>query len=282
MPDNFKSKKQEVSEQELPYIDVAHIMECLVLRAMSEVTPLLQYFLRCVSLTPEIFDSTYRAELVCRGLAGRVNAIAELYGKDDAITEISPTSIQVVQFFDSLANQLNDALGHKTKGDITFVLLENSEENAVFDTRRMSMIVYHLVANAIQHGRTKNKNVQLRVMSSPERFELTVRDYGGGIPPEIQPKIFTRFKEEFNLNRQRLGILPPVVKGLGLPLCRKLASDMGGELRFRNYRNGAQFTVSIPQPVTGLYEPSDYKPDMTMLMQCIAPLLLEISQNPEL
>ena len=273
--------KLKNSEPEGPLFDIAHIMEHMVYLAMTEVTPTLQYFLHNMELKAEIFDSTYRAELVCRGLTGRISAMAEIYGQEDAATRLRTATYSIKQFFAALTDQMNDTHGHKTRGDITFVLTQASEEFVCFDARRICMIVYHLVSNALQHGRTENKNIEIRCHTAAQRFEMSVRDYGGGVPKELQPGMFMRFTEEFSLKNQQLGLFPPQVKGLGLPLCRKLAEDMGGELNFRNYGAGAQFTVCIPQGTGTLHETAVYQPDLVLLKRCMADLLLELSIKSE-
>ena len=70
---------------------------------------------------------------------------------------------------------------------------------------------------------------------------LRVADNGGGIPEDIQQKIFAPF---FTLKEMGKG------NGLGLALCRRLISDMGGQITLRNDDEGAVFEIWL-RPVSG-------------------------------
>lgn len=264
----------QMGEEREVRFDIARVAEHVVFQTMAEVTPTLQYFVHNISLTPEEFDAARRAELLCRGLVGRISAIAELYGSEDMVSGVRMVTYNLTQFFTVLTDQMNETLGLKEKGEITFSLTEDSEPDASFDARRICMIVYHLVSNALEHGITQNKNIEIRCRNFKNKFELSVRDHGGGIPKEIQPHIFHRFLEDFSFKNQMLGMFPPQIKGLGLPLCRKLAKDMNGELVFKNYVSGARFTVVLPQVSAGLREVCVFQPDPALLERCMADLLL--------
>ena len=66
---------------------------------------------------------------------------------------------------------------------------------------------------------------------------IGVADNGGGIPDDLRERIFTPF---FTLK--------PIGKGtgLGLALCRRLVTDMDGEITLRNENGGAVFELFFP------------------------------------
>jgi len=65
-----------------------------------------------------------------------------------------------------------------------------------------------------------------------------VTDTGDGVPAEEAEHIFDRFVK---LNDFKAGI------GLGLPLSRKLAEQLGGKIELdTTYTDGAQFIVTLP------------------------------------
>lgn len=270
--DRLKTKKQ---------FDPVRVIEHLVHRSMVEVSPTMQSLLRDVSMSPELFDSTYRAGLICRGLVGKVNAIAELYGEEDETSRLRMASYDLDQFFSCLADQMNQTLGLKTRGEITYILDGYTSEDVVFDARRVCMIVYHLVSNAILHGRTKNKNIELICACENKQFTLTVRDHGGGVPKEKVKGLFTQFHELFNIEKQSLGAFPPRVTGLGLPLCRKLAEDMGGTLTLKNHPAGAKFILTISQKENRFREKTLFQPDDALLLRCMADTILFLAKEDE-
>lgn len=254
-------------------LGLLRVIEAVHLRNVTETIAVCQLILRNVSLPPEIFDAVRRVELSNRGTAGKISAVIELYGGKESQVPLRTASYDVRQFFTVLTEQINTALGHKRKGDVSFVMDEFEDLNAAFDARRVCMILYHLVANALQHGITENKNVILRPCLQDGIFEISVRDYGGGIAKERQTKLFTAFKEALSLQAIANGPLVPRIQGIGLPLCRKLAEEMAGELDFKNYKTGAKFMLRLPQQENRVRELSIYQPDDALMQTCMADLL---------
>jgi signal transduction histidine kinase len=74
---------------------------------------------------------------------------------------------------------------------------------------------------------------------------ITVRDHGGGIPPEDQQRIFAPF-ERVGTNTVRDGL------GLGLYIARQLAEAHGGTLDVESSEgDGAVFVLRLPSADTG-------------------------------
>ena len=251
------------------------IMESAVLKNNADVIALLQLIRRNVSLPPELFDSLRRTELGCRAMGSKVSALVELYGGNDAKVPLRSAAYDVRQFFTVLTDQINTALGHKAKGDISFEMDEFETMSATFDARRVCTILYHLVSNALRHGKTENKNVILRPSLNNKIFEISVRDYGGGVPEEKVATLFSEFTEALSLHELEIGPFPPRIRGLGLALCLKMATDMNGKLEHKNYKTGAKFMLLLPQQGQRIRELSVFYPDDTLMQECMAELLEE-------
>ncbi|MGI9133027.1 MAG: ATP-binding protein, partial [Rhodoferax sp.] len=70
------------------------------------------------------------------------------------------------------------------------------------------------------------------------RAELTVRDSGNGIAPEM----FARLFEAFSTSKPRGAGL-----GLGLMITQRIVRDFGGQIRAHNHPDGgAVFTIDLP------------------------------------
>ncbi len=260
-------------------LKLIRITEAVVGRTLTETIAALQLVLRDGNLPPELFDYVYRAELGCRGTMAKVNAVIELYGGEDAASAVRTATYDMTQFFTVVCSQMNKALGHKYQGHISFDIDEESEATVSFDARRVSMILYHLIANAVQHGRTDNKNVEIRAFVKGNQFEMSVRDRGGGIPEAKRKTLFLGFTQALDLQRLAMGPFPPMIQGIGLPLCKKLAEDMRGALDVKNYKTGAKFILQIPQYGERMREISVYQPDDTLLKACMADLLAELNEK---
>jgi len=108
-----------------------------------------------------------------------------------------------------------------------------------FMTNKMVLMraVNTLIDNAIKN--TTEGTITLKTSADGERLQLAVEDTGKGIPAEDAERIFERFVK---LDAFKEGL------GLGLPLCRKLAERLGGQVSLdTTYKGpGARFVISLP------------------------------------
>ena len=102
---------------------------------------------------------------------------------------------------------------------------------AVVDADRLAQIVDNLVANAVAYGRSP---IHVSTREDGDAAELTVRDAGPGVPPELHDRLFERFATQ-----RRPGT------GLGLHIVRELARALGGEATYLPEENA--FVVRLPR-----------------------------------
>jgi signal transduction histidine kinase len=100
------------------------------------------------------------------------------------------------------------------------------------DRGALFTLLKNLLENAIQHSRAGGV-VQLRAESN----RISVQDEGAGVSPEDLPKLFTRFWR--SADRRDLGA------GLGLSICREIATVHGWDLQARRGAHGMIFDLSI-------------------------------------
>ena len=100
----------------------------------------------------------------------------------------------------------------------------------------LKRIISALIENAAKY--TEEGNILLKALKSDNLLTIIVEDTGCGIPEKEAEHIFDRFVK---LNSFKEGI------GLGLPLSRKLAEQLDGNVTFdTTYKDGARFVVTIP------------------------------------
>jgi signal transduction histidine kinase len=127
----------------------------------------------------------------------------------------------------------------------------------ISDPRRLRQILLNLLSNAIKFG----KGQPIRVASRPRDdggVVIEVADQGEGIAPVDQEKIFDEFVQ---LGKTQL----TEGTGLGLPISRRLAEMLQGELEVSSeVGQGSTFRLSLPAssdgPMTRVLkhpEPSD-------------------------
>jgi len=116
------------------------------------------------------------------------------------------------------------------------------------DPHRVRQILTNLLENAIKF--TDDGEIGLAATASPNgeeaaRLILTVSDTGSGMTAETQEKIFVPYSQAAVSVARKYG-----GTGLGLTICRRLASLMGGKIDLiSQVGKGTTFKVSIPVPV---------------------------------
>ena len=107
----------------------------------------------------------------------------------------------------------------------------------------VEQILFNLVDNACKYARAaEDRRIHLAAVLGGGRLELIVRDHGPGIAPQAARRLFRPFsKSAHDAAESGPGV------GLGLALSRRLARQLGGELRFDSGGgDGARFVLSLP------------------------------------
>jgi signal transduction histidine kinase len=106
------------------------------------------------------------------------------------------------------------------------------------DSHRVEQILVNLLRNAIRHG-PEGSTVSVAVKAVGAKIILQVGDQGPGIPAADLEQVFDVYFT--TAGGERAG------HGLGLPLSRRLARILGGDLAAElNPGGGALFTLSLP------------------------------------
>ena len=104
------------------------------------------------------------------------------------------------------------------------------------NTGMIKRMMNALLDNAVKN--TTKGRITVKASANEEELTLTVEDTGCGIPANEREHIFERF---FKLDSFKTGL------GLGLPLCRSIATRLGGSIQLDSeYHNGARFVVRLP------------------------------------
>jgi signal transduction histidine kinase/DNA-binding response OmpR family regulator len=154
--------------------------------------------------------------------------------------EVRPIEFNVANLFSALRGMLRPLLA----GDNVKLIFEEPDAPLELynDEGKVSQILRNFISNAIKF--TERGEVRVgAALSVDRRFVcFTVADTGIGISNEYQESIFEEFTQVPNP-------LQAKVKGtgLGLPLCRRLARLLGGEVAVRSeLAVGSMFTATLP------------------------------------
>ena len=122
--------------------------------------------------------------------------------------------------------------------------VDGEPKSIVSDPRRVRQILLNLLSNAIKFGRGQPILVEVG-LAATDSIEVSVTDRGEGIDPDDMPRIFDEFVQLSN--SQQLG-----GTGLGLPISKRLASLLGGDLCVISTRGaGSTFRLTLPMCIDG-------------------------------
>ena len=107
------------------------------------------------------------------------------------------------------------------------------------DPKRVQQVVRNLLENARKYG---GDQVLVEGFAHGEQYVLVVSDNGPGVPDGSEQQIFEHFEQlSKGDSRSSSGI------GLGLPIARRLARAMGGDVWYeRRFPTGSRFCFSMP------------------------------------
>jgi signal transduction histidine kinase len=119
------------------------------------------------------------------------------------------------------------------------------------DPKRVQQVVRNLLENARKYG---GDQVLVEGFAHGDQYVLVVSDNGPGVPDAAINTVFEHFEQlSKGDSRSSSGI------GLGLPIARRLARAMGGDVWYeRRFPTGSRFCFSLPAkaPVTEDFIPA--------------------------
>lgn len=107
------------------------------------------------------------------------------------------------------------------------------------DSKRVEQVIMNYLTNAEKHTEEGEIHVHVSLTEHRGMVTFSVTDTGEGVPVENTERIFGRFEKFNTINGGT---------GLGLPICRKIASQLGGEakLDMSHQGKGARFVFTHP------------------------------------
>jgi len=153
--------------------------------------------------------------------AGLVKMNCELYSFVDLLNE-------VIHSFDPL---LVDRLKINPANKLSPISM---------DVSRIGTVMRNLMENAAKYS-LADSPIELTMDQQNGTALFSVRDYGPGVSPQFQDKIFDRFVRADNRFSQHVG-----GAGLGLAICKGFVEAHGGRIWVQSAHPGAIFTFSLP------------------------------------
>jgi signal transduction histidine kinase/CheY-like chemotaxis protein len=167
-----------------------------------------------------------------------VNDLLDLAKIEAGKVDVRAASFEVAELFSALRGMLKPLLVTETV-DLVFDAGEGLP--AMFtDENKVSQILRNFISNALKF--TERGSVRVEARLEGEAIVFAVRDTGIGIAQEDQEMIFEEFTQVPSALQRRVK-----GTGLGLPLCRRLATLLGGEVWVESEAgNGSRFFARVP------------------------------------
>ena len=175
------------------------------------------------------------------GLAELVDDLLDLAKVEAGKIEIRPVEFDVDHLFGALRGMLRPLLLNES---VSLVFDEPDDIPLLHtDEGKVSQILRNFISNAVKFTERGEVRVSARRTADGDAVAFAVADTGIGIAAEDQERIFHEFTQiDSPIQRRVRGT------GLGLPLCRKLAELLGGEVSVASTPGvGSTFTAVIPR-----------------------------------
>ena len=199
-------------------------------------------------LSPEQEKQVRFIRSSAQDLTDLVNDLLDLAKVEAGKVTIRPNEFDINTLFSTLRGMLRPLLAQNSSVKLQF---DDPEENIQIysDEAKVSQILRNFISNALKF--TERGEVRVSVARGNDgTVSFSVADTGIGINEEDQERIFQEWT-------QVEGKLQKVAKGsgLGLPLSRKLAQLLGGNVYVKSAVGiGSTFTVVIPISFEGQTE----------------------------
>lgn len=150
-------------------------------------------------------------------------------------TDIAQTVRDITKFMEGFAKEKN------------IELIINVDELPIIevDSDRLSQVLRNLINNAIKFS-DENSRIKIAAELKKKYIIFSVRDYGCGLTPENQIRIFEPFYQVESATRRRHG-----GTGLGLAICRGIVESQNGKIWVESKPGrGCKFYFTVPlEPV---------------------------------
>lgn len=149
--------------------------------------------------------------------------------------EVNPVSFNPGEFLEEVVEELKTIC----KPGQQILYHYDGSGNFLTDKRLVKNILINLLSNAIKFS-AADQRIEVSVVKSANEMQLTVKDYGIGIPEDDLPGLFSTFFRGKNASNIQ-------GTGLGLPIIKRYLKLINGDITVQSKLNeGTTFVVTVP------------------------------------
>jgi signal transduction histidine kinase len=155
------------------------------------------------------------------GLSALASDVIELVRGGERLMDLHPIPFSIGETLQSVHDIVQPIAEEK---GLTVRITRPDADGRVGHPAALNRVLLNLTTNALKFTSEGYVELSCRAVTK-SRIEFSVKDTGRGIPAEVLPTLFDAFRR-----RVKPGQFTFSSAGLGLSICRKLVSRMGGEL----------------------------------------------------
>jgi len=142
---------------------------------------------------------------------------------------------------DFLEESVKENMAYAEQFEIQLTLDVEPDIKLSADKARMKQVLANLISNAVKFSEV-GKHVDIRASQTDDATQITIQDYGAGIPDAFIPKLFDRFSQSDASDSRAVG-----GTGLGLSIVKLLVEKQGGTIEVASIEGeGSTFILRFP------------------------------------
>ncbi len=187
----------------------------------------LSYLLEKMQLAGDASELVRKIRIAGRSLLGIINDILDFSKIDSGRVEVEHAPFNLDDVLENLST-IMAANASKDEVELIIKPVPDSMSRLLGDALKVEQVLINLANNALKFTDCGHVEVGVTALSQDDKkvtLRFAVRDTGIGMSQEQQARIFSPFTQADASTSRRYG-----GTGLGLTICRRLVSIMGGEL----------------------------------------------------
>ncbi len=152
--------------------------------------------------------------------------------------------VEKVRVFDLIDNSVSLLSEVCSAREIEIVVDKNAKRRSAWfwaDGFRSSQVLNNILSNAVKFSPNGSK-IEILVSSNKGHTTVEVRDYGCGIPPGMERKVFAEFERVDDQWSAEEG------HGLGMAISQRIVNDLGGKIWYESeLGKGTRFFFQFPK-----------------------------------
>jgi signal transduction histidine kinase len=188
---------------------------------------------------PDQVRATDKIRAQASHLLSLINGILEITKIESGTVSVEAHSVDLK----SLIAELKSDYMLPADGDVALAWDDTGElPSIITDRLKLKQILTNLINNALKFTEQGSVTVSAGVSPEKSRVEIRVSDTGAGIPTELLPFVFDKFRQiDSATTRNYSGA------GLGLYIVKNFVRILGGTIDVRSrVGEGSVFTVTFP------------------------------------